>query len=281
MQLRKAVKRTRDRQWFCAIRPKDCDQWSIIPNPSDGFYADPFLIEHETRTYLFAERFRFGNPKATIVVGEVNDNGTVDTFRSAVSADVHLSYPHVFQHDGEVYMTPETAGARQVRLYRATDFPHEWEHVGVLLDDVVAVDPTIHVQDGRFYLFCNIAPPGSTCDDELHVFIADNLQGPWRAHPLNPVVSNVLSARPAGRIRIVGNELIRPAQDCSLRYGYAITLNRIDELTETTYRETPIGKILPDWQPNIIGTHMVNETDKFEVRDAQEWRWRWWSYRRR
>ena len=39
----------------------------------------------------------------------------------------HLSYPQVFQWQGAWYMTVESAGARRVSLYRATDFPLRWE----------------------------------------------------------------------------------------------------------------------------------------------------------
>ena len=45
----------------------------------------------------------------------------------------HLSFPHVFSFDDEVFMVPETLGAGAVRLYRAIDFPDRWELAGELV----------------------------------------------------------------------------------------------------------------------------------------------------
>ena len=49
--------------------------------------------------------------------------------------------------------------------------------------------------------------------------------------------------------------LIRPAQDCSGRYGRAVVLNRVDALNEHSYAETPIGRIDGSALPGNRGTH--------------------------
>lgn len=45
----------------------------------------------------------------------------------------HLSYPFVFFHDGYYWMIPEAHQSNQIRLYRATFFPTQWEFVKPLL----------------------------------------------------------------------------------------------------------------------------------------------------
>ena len=64
-------------------------------------------------------------------------------------------------------------------------------------------------------------------------------------------------------------KLIRPGQDCSEAYGYAVTFNRVEVLSDTEYREVPIARIIPDWLPGNRGTHTFNQSDKFQVIDGR------------
>ena len=99
--------------------------------------------------------------------------------------------------------------------------------------------------------------------------MADTLEGPWRPHPCNPVISDCRNARPAGRLFFCGDELIRPAQDCSKDYGFAITLNRIDELSEFNYAEETINRIEPFWHNGNIGSHTFNCVEGIEFIDGR------------
>ena len=114
----------------------------------------------------------------------------------------------------------------------------------------------------------NLAEPGAAVDDELHLFTATALAGPWVPHRENPVVADVGRARPAGSIFRRDGELIRPAQDCSRGYGRAVVRNRIELLTPEEYRETPIERIEPTWAPGLVGTHTYNATAGVEVIDG-------------
>ena len=73
----------------------------------------------------------------------------------------------------------------------------------------------------------------------------------------------------AGRIFERAGDLIRPAQDCSQRYGYALVFNRIDVLTDDEYRETPVGRVEPDWFPGLVATHTYNFGSDVEVIDGK------------
>ena len=182
--------------------------------------------------------------------------------------DHHLSYPFVFEHDGAIYLLPETGEAGRVELYRAVEFPGRWRLDRVLLEGLTAVDATLYIeQDGLLWLFANvITGPGDR--GELWLHSAPSLDGPWRPHPQNPIVTDPGSARPAGRLFTRDGVLVRPAQDCSRRYGEAVVLCRVDVLTPDTYRETPIGRIEPDWMPGIEGTHTSTFDSRYECLDG-------------
>ena len=118
-------------------------------------------------------------------------------------------------------------------------------------------------------MFVNIQEEGVAVNwDELHLYYAESPLGPWKPHARNPVVSDVLSARPAGRLFWSNDVLYRPSQDSSLRYGYATTISKVANLSATTYTETEVLKILPDWDTDIIGIHTLNLTEEMTVIDC-------------
>ena len=82
------------------------------------------------------------------------------------------------------------------------------------------------------------------------------------------VVEQVLRCGPAGRLFRWKGAYYRPAQDCSVRYGYAITINRIDQIDTRRFRETEVSKIPPTWQPHLLGTHTINAADELTVIDG-------------
>ncbi len=101
-----------------------------------------------------------------------------------------------------VYMVPESREKRVVSLHRAVEFPHRWQLVKNLMEEVDAVDATLLRHEGRWSLFANIVEnPGASSFDELFLFSSDDLlTGSWTPHPCNPIVSDVRRARPAGRL---------------------------------------------------------------------------------
>ncbi len=128
-----------------------------------------------------------------------------------------------------------------------------------MISDIYAVDSTLLNYNNRWWLFANVkTESGASSWDELHLFFADDLLSTaWTPHPLNPIVSDVSNARPAGPIFAHDGALYRPAQDCSLRYGF-----RIDLLTETSYAE----KIFQ--HNDLLAMHTLSRTGEWEFIDG-------------
>jgi hypothetical protein len=126
----------------------------------------------------------------------------------------------------------------------------------------------VEVSD-TWWMFVNIQEENVAINwDELHIYYAESPLGPWKPHALNPVMSDVRSARPAGRLFWSNHVLYRPSQDSSQGYGYAMTMNRITRLTPTEYSEVPVGKILPNWDRKIRGVHTLNVVGDITVIDC-------------
>lgn len=262
------------KQWFLLVKyaadenTPPAEYKSIIPT-KDRFYADPFPISENGKIYVFFEELMFNTKKGHISVGEW-ENGDLLNIRPVLKEDYHLSYPFVFKDAGEWYMLPESRANRSIDLYKAVDFPNRWEKQTTLMDDLAAVDATLVKRDGLWWMFVNNAEnKGSSAFDELFLFSTPSLTKPdWRSHPCNPIVSDVRNARMAGKLFLKDGEWIRPAQDCSVRYGYAIHFNKITNWSLEEYNEERIGEILPDWDKHLLGTHTFNMNEQIAVLDA-------------
>jgi hypothetical protein len=242
---------------------------SIVP-PSDRYFADPHIVYRDGAYYVFIEEYPYEKAKGHISVIRIDKDGSHGEATKVLERPYHLSYPFVFEHGGDLYMVPESMANHAVELYRCTEFPNRWEFVRNLLQDVWAVDSTLLFHAGKWWLFANLLEnKGGSASEELFVFYTDCfLTGTWTSHPMNPVVSDVATARPAGPIQERDGKLYRPSQDCSVRYGYAIRINEIATLSTEEYAEREVDTIKPDWGKNVLGTHTLAYAAGLTVVDA-------------
>ncbi len=272
------------RAWEVRVRvagPRPSAGWTPTP-PSPvawrrgHLYADPFLFEHRGRHHLFCEELLPGANRAVISHVALQPGSVAGPPEPVLQEPHHLSYPFVFAHDGEVFLIPETSAEQRVELYRAVDFPRSWRSEAVLLEGLVASDATLLAHEGRLWLFVCVAVPHAAMVDELHLFSAPAPAGPWEPHPLNPVVSDVRGARPAGAIQRWGTALVRPAQDCELRYGGAVSFRQIDVLDTEDYSEREVARLDPAALGGAVrATHTYASDGLFEAVDLRERRLRW------
>ncbi|HSE19147.1 MAG TPA: hypothetical protein VLB46_18950 [Pyrinomonadaceae bacterium] len=256
-------------QWVIGYR-FDNDEFKYLIPPADRFWADPFQIKVDGRYYIFFEDYVNSAGRAHISVVEVDRNGIVNGPTEVLKLDCHLSYPFVFDWQGDYYMIPETGEKNVVELYRAAKFPFEWEPVKVLLEARSPLDATLCELNGKWWMFVNVEEEGVRVNwDELHLYYAESPLGPWKPHARNPIVSDVHFARPAGRLFWSNGALYRPSQDSELRYGYATIIHMITEVSPSSYKEVPVLKIAPDAKDNdLIGVHTVNLAEEMTVFDC-------------
>ncbi len=267
--------RWRLEQWQIAYYFSDEDELGcrferlryLIP-PQDRFWADPFAVKYQGRTFIFFEELVLLATKGRLAAIEVFENAEPGEARVILEQPYHLSYPFVFEWEGALYMIPETAKNRTVELYRCDEFPHRWHLQQVLLDNINAVDATLWCGRGRWWMLVNIAEPGVVNTDELHLYWSATPLGPWTAHPRNPLVSDVRCARPAGPLFSCGGTLYRPSQDCSGAYGHSVLINRVDNLGEDGYRETAVDRIAPGWREDALRVHTVSGNTRLRVIDC-------------
>lgn len=241
-----------------SLPERDPSRYREIVPSRDRFWADPFPVRVDGRDFLLFEELLFAEGIGHLSVIEVGPDGPVGEPTTVLQRPFHLSYPFTFEYGGELYLLPEMALEGRLELYRAVRAPFEWVLDRVILQGAMLLDATLAEIDGRWWMFaCEYREELKPWTDLL-LFHADSPFGPWIPHPRNPVVSDVRSARPAGRLFRDGGMWIRPAQDCSRTYGGAITLRRITTLTTTDYHEEPVGHVAADSPPGTSGPHTLN-----------------------
>jgi len=254
--------------------------WSDLPDDGKRFYADPFPIVWRGRLYLFVEEFEHAKGKGIISVVEFGANGPVGAPRPVLERPGHLSYPNVFERDGEMWMIPESGSAGTIDLYRATSFPDRWTHEATLVSGVVGNDATLVEWDGRWWMFATVRDGGGSFSDALHLWSAPDFRGPWTPHAKNPVLIDIASARPAGRMFTLDGKLYRPVQDCRGGYGAALGLARVDKLDDEGFEQTVEEILSPgaDWPGRRL--HTANAAGDFEFIDGSAFAPRWTALRR-
>src|SRR5262249_24351028 len=75
------------------------------------FCADPFAVARGDNLYVLFEEFDYRSCKGVICATRVSSRGRVERPQTVLELPVHLSYPYLFEHDGEIYCIPEAAEA--------------------------------------------------------------------------------------------------------------------------------------------------------------------------
>jgi hypothetical protein len=241
--------------------------WRDLQDDRSRFYADPFPIEHDGRTYVFVEDFVHALGYGVISAVEFGADGPLGRPRPVLDIGTHLSYPFLFARVGAIFMIPETVATNTLDLYRAISFPDRWEKEATLLPDVRVSDATLFEHAGRWWMLACVRD-GGAYSDALHVWSAPDFRGPWQPHRRNPVLIDIASARPAGRVVVRDGALIRPFQDCRDGYGAALGLARITRLDDEAF-EQHVETILrpgPLWPGRRL--HTLNRAGSLECIDG-------------
>ena len=123
-----------------------------IPQSKSSFKADSFLIKVVDTYYIFFEEYLFSEFRGRISYVKSKDLESFSTPELVLNDSFHLSYPYVFEHEGEIYMLPEQAESGKIALYVSDKFPGNWRMLKTIAD-FPGLDPTVFFKDGRWWLF--------------------------------------------------------------------------------------------------------------------------------
>lgn len=249
--------------------------FNVLPDPGRRFFADPFPVIRDGKAFVFVEDLDHKVGKGILSAIPFGDHGPTGEPVPVLEEPWHLSYPYLIEHDGVLYMIPESTNARDVALYRCLRFPDRWERVATLLDDLSLSDATVFEHGGRWWMLGTLQDGGGGWSDVLVVHTAPSLFGPWTPIADNPVLVDRDSARPAGNPFHRDGRLWRPVQDCSAGYGSGLALAEITRLDEGGYAQVVHHRIAPQSRWPGRKLHTLNRAGRLEVIDGSVVRPKW------
>lgn len=237
----------------------------IIRNSCRYWAADPFLFSHDGEYYVFAELYDYIARKG--VIGYCKWNGKrFGHWKAVIKEKYHLSYPFIFEHDGGIYIMPESGANQSLQLYRAVSFPDKWEKVRTLRENVVYGDTTpFCYEQHTFGLTYDLE---KTHEPKLALLDFENDKNDRIVN-----VDNIDLRRPAGKYFIYNDALVRPAQNCRGDYGKGLLFYRC-YVNNGEYSERLVAEVLPQelsYSRRIYldGMHTYNADEHFEVIDIK------------
>jgi len=235
-----------------------------VASPLGTYYADPFVIAHRGEHWLFVEEFHCPSNRGYIAALPVGAGLATGEPQRVLDPGCHTSFPFVFEHDGALYMLPETSRGGRVELYACERAPDRWRVASRLLDGVDCADSVLHRHEGLWYLVTSQFDERTSPRRWLAIYTSESLLStPWRAHPVNR--RRRYADRPHGYGRNAGGiiagegELLRPMQASTHYYGEAAAVMRVTALTPERYDEEPyVGEHIASRIATAHSTHHVS-----------------------
>ncbi len=283
----KGIRRTalEKEMWQIAIRIRtdkplylgNAEHFVSIPNSVRYWYADPFLYEKNGKTYLFAEMYDRYTEKGVLGVAKVNGL-RVSKFRVCLDLPFHLSYPCLFEDNGNLYMIPECRQSGEVAVYKCVDFPYKWKKDRCLYE-CTGVDTTMVPADlcgsDKYY----ITTINTQTDHNNNLFLIDD----DKKEVVNLIKDNTM-VRCGGYFIKHDDMWLRPAQDDTDYYGCRLIFNDVkhigvDGIDEKTFlnvyaphcekTENGVKVSIDNLERNCryVGVHTYNANSNYEVID--------------
>ena len=271
--------------------------YTMLPGREGWWFADPLLCHRGGKRWLFAEAMDLSTGKGRLEVCELHDDGSIDGWRVALEEDFHLSFPMVFDWNGEVWMIPETGHDHSLRLYRCRVFPTKWELVQRFATDEELCDAILVDRRAEsLTILCSETKP----DNQLYVRYrrytlchavqetaalplaeADTLPTAAPAGPFELLPDETYNlqhrdfdfvSRNAGPLFVLGEQVIHPTQvSTSVDYGVYLQF-----LARRGSSEVPLCAATPQNveitglnAADVIGVHTYCRDDVLEVIDAR------------
>ena len=250
--------------WKIAI--KHNDKTHFLKQPSNSYWADPFLIKKDNQTAVFFEELNSKN-KGIIACATLNENFEILNKKIILDKDYHLSFPNVFEHLDKIFMIPESIANNSLDIYECMNFPFEWTFHSTLIKNIKLVDAVFIFHEDKYWLFANkVLDFEHDNNEKLFLYYSDDLlSDSWTPHVLNPIITDARLARNAGSIYSKNNKLYRVSQNCFNEYGGNIVVSEIIKLSTTIYEEIKTEEMFAP--ENYVGMHTMNLNDDLIVVD--------------
>lgn len=266
-------------EWKLAIREKgnvllfepEGNNKSFIPIANSLRYwkADPFLITFNGKRYLFFELYDRLKRKGLLGFMTISDDGRFSRTKVCYEIPTHLSYPHVFIENEELYCIPESSQSKRLVLLKFDTEKEYFSEYKVIADNYPVVDSTLLTSEAGRYMLTT-----PRCDnDNSSSLILHEIDDDYNIKTGRIIMKDRSLSRNGGKIiSLDDGSKVRVSQDCSNGYGGALNFSIIKSIGDDEYVENLFLKLYPsdlniDTTDDVDGIHTYNQDDKYEVID--------------
>lgn len=237
----------------------------------DRWFADPYLLEvTDKQIVVLVEEFCYKIRKGRIAKLVVSrPDYVLQDMKIVLELPTHLSFPVIYEKDGQVYVMPENSKSGGINIYRYNaekerlDLVHEVGHLP--LTDATIVK--FH-SDEEFVFSTKLPNPNG---NELEIYPFDGKFMKMEAKALDTVSFPSNIARNAGDAFYIGEQMYRPAQDCNKCYGNGINIQQVNSVGGKFELKT-VNEFHSDNPDYGLGYHTFNIKNGLIVVDGHRYR---------
>lgn len=232
--------------------------------PSDRWFADPFILDHDCNTIrLLVEEYcyRIGRGRIAKLIINRSDYQLLE-YRIILDLPTHLSFPYIIRRGNHVFIAPENSSSGGWHLYAYNLVDDTLERIKSLskkpLTDAVLTD---FFEDNL--IFSTQIPFQN--GNSLSIYTTEDV-----------LLQNCLFpsdvARNAGDWFQINQRVFRPAQDCSNCYGGSVIIQEVIRKDDGSFVFKNIRRIVSTHPAYTTGCHTFNLFNGLIVVDVHGYR---------
>lgn len=237
---------------------------------TDRWFADPFILDvTENEIVVLAEEYCYEVRRGRIARLVIDRKTYIEkAFEVIMDISTHLSFPFIFRLKDRIYILPENSASGSSTIYEYDDASRSVKLLHHYSDEPFT-DATVFKMDSRSYLFTTKLPDPNSYTVKIYSFDDVALKV---SEQIDSVNFPIRCGRNAGEVFSIKGQLYRPAQDCTLRYGHGVVLQRINYENGKWDFET-INSLYPTTFRYNQGLHTFNHYKGIVVIDARGYRY--------
>ncbi len=265
------------------VRPPNRSEYVLSDYSRDFWYADPIAFKYGDTRYLFTEAYDRKSHIGHIAVSEIADDGRISAPRMIIKEDYHMSFPYVFEWNGEIFMIPETSDNMTINLYKSTGFPYNWELFAQFPTSEPVVDAIVTVvDDSKLHLLASTYNPDAPLYVKYLEYCIENKGGELTCHKEENKAFRDwnLMDRNAGKPVANGDGILIPTQESSeTDYGIRVNFRRRaegyvpEDAVQSAIELKDIRYADNISRNNLIGVHTYSRIDDFEIIDIRYYKY--------
>ena len=236
---------------------------------NDRWFADPFILDvTDSEIIILAEEFCYNVHRGRIA-RVIIDRKTYEekSFEIILELPTHLSFPFIIRKNEKIYLMPENSASGCSTVYEYNDANRKLTPLHHIAEEPFA-DATIFEMEGQSYLCTTMLPDTNSKSVKIYTLNKDALKVVDR---VATVEFPIVCGRNAGEVFTVDGQMYRPAQDCTLRYGHGVILQKMT-MENGEWRFENVTSLYPKSFKYNQGVHTFNNYKGLIVIDGRGYR---------